>query len=267
MKFSDFQKTVNVTPIKMYRTFNKLRDAKTLQQEIDWKMEGGSLYVTPSRLYVEARKLRPEIEYVSVKSSEIKTKSEGGEVVSQKSDEEISMDKEVNSNEFIRNHLKTNENKNEVVTLLKEQIAELKTDKKYLQGRVIVKTKEVEDINKERAFLMQNWQKFVEENDDLRRQLTSGESEIRVKSVDVDEQGVPTEQKFEVENGQVSETVGDTPPPETPPDDHHDDFTSENMDTPSSEEEPHTEENFAGEEVPSEQENGGGGGVVNTTSA
>ena len=80
IKFSDFQKTVNFTPIKMWRTFNKLRDAEILQHEIDWRLEGGSLYVVPSRLYVEARKLRPEIEYVSGKSNEInetKIKSDG----------------------------------------------------------------------------------------------------------------------------------------------------------------------------------------------
>ena len=122
IKFSDFQKTVNVTPIKMYRTFSKLRDAETLQQEIDWRLEGGSLYVIPSRLLVEAQKLRPEIEYVNVKSGEIKMKSSGSEEASEKSTETISNDDKVKSNEFKRNHLISDENKSEVVALLKEQI-------------------------------------------------------------------------------------------------------------------------------------------------
>ena len=179
IKFSDFQKTVNVTPIKMYRTFSKLRDSEMLQQEIDWRLEGGSLYVIPSRLLVEAQKLRPEIEYVNVKSDEIKMKSNGSEEESEKSTETVSNDDKPKSNENKRNHLKSNENKSEVVALLKEQIDGLKNDKKYLQDQVVVKSEEVANANKERAFLMQNWQGLVQENDVLRRQLASGKGEIK----------------------------------------------------------------------------------------
>ena len=190
IKFSQFQKQVNVSPIMMWRTFKKLRDGEFLQQEIDWRLEGGSLYVVPSRLYLEAQKLRPEIEYVNVKSDEInKTKMKSGESeeTSEKSDETISNDDKVKSNEFKRNHLKSDEIKSEVVALLKEQIDGLKTDKKYLQDQVIVKSEEVANANKERAFLMQNWQGLVQENDVLRRQLTSGGREIKVKSEEVEQ--------------------------------------------------------------------------------
>ncbi len=71
-----------------------------LQQETDWRLEGGSLYVIPSRLLVEAQKLRPEIEYVNMKSDE-------SEKASEKSTETISNDNKLNSNESKRNHLKS----------------------------------------------------------------------------------------------------------------------------------------------------------------
>jgi len=235
IKFSDFQKTVNFTPIKMWRTFNKLRDAEILQHEIDWRLEGGSLYVVPSRLYVEARKLRPEIEYVSGKSNEInetKMKSDGSVEASEESNETISNGGKPKSNEFIRNQMKTNENESEVVALLKEQIEGLKTDKKYLQDQVGVKSEEVANANKERAFLMRNWQDLVQENDVLRRQLTSGRGEIEVKSEEVEQQENVPAQKLESEGGEAVEVIHHTTPPQSPQIEHHEDLESEDVYSP-----------------------------------
>jgi len=247
----------------MWRTFNKLRDAEILQHEIDWRLEGGSLYVVPSRLYVEARKLRPEIEYVSGKSNEInetKMKSDGSVEASEESNETI-------SNEFIRNQMKTNGNESEVVALLKEQIEGLKTDKKYLQDQVGVKSEEVANANKERAFLMQNWQDLVQENDVLRRQLTSGRGEIEVKSEEVEQQENVPAQKLESERGEAVEVIHHTIPPQSPQIEYHEDLESEDVYSPSSESKPHTEENFgAGEGIPPPQDYGEGEGVVPTTS-
>ena len=272
IKFSDFQKTVNVTPIKMYRTFSKLRDSEMLQQEIDWRLEGGSLYVIPSKLYFEARKLRPEIEYVNVKSDEIKNlkvKSDESKEVKEKSDKVISNDDKVKSDEFKRNHLKSNENKSEVAALLKEQIDGLKNDKKYLQDQVVVKSEEVANANKERAFLMQNWQELVRENDGLRRQLTSGKGEIKVKSNEISgQEDVPEEKIIESGVGGISEVVSHTTVPQSPQNERGEDFIPEEENSPSSMSEPHTEENFgAGEGTPPPQDYGEDGEVINITSA
>ena len=167
------------------------------------------------------------------------------------------------SDEFKRNHLKSNENKSEVIALLKEQIEGLKTDKEYLQDQVTVKSEEVANANKERAFLMQNWQELVQENDVLRRQLTSGKVEINVKSNEINDQEIVTEQK-----PKVGEVVGAShhPTPSQPPQNERgEDFTPEKGDSPSSESEPHTEQNF-GEEGILPQDYGKGEEVINTTS-
>ncbi len=267
IKFSDFQKTVNVTPIKMYRTFSKLRDSEMLQQEIDWRLEGGSLYVVPSRLLVEAQKLRPEIEYVNVKSDEIKMKSNGSEEASEKSTETNSSGDKLKSDEFKRNHLKSNEIKNEVVTLLKEQIDGLKNDKKYLQDQVVVKSEEVANANKESAFLMQNWQELVRENDGLRRQLTSGKGEIKVKSDEINNQEIISEKKSETEVGEVVGASQHPSPPQSPHDERDGVLPPEEGNTPPSMSESHAEEIFgAGEGMPPPQDYGEDEGVVPTTS-
>ena len=250
----------------MWRTFKKLRDGEFLQQEIDWRLEGGSLYVVPSRLYLEAQKLRPEIEYVNVKSDEIKVKSSGSEEAGEKSGETISNDDKLKSNEFNRNHLISDENKSEVVALLKEQIDGLKNDKKYLQDQVVVKSEEVANANKERAFLMQNWQGLVKENDVLRRQLTSGKAEIKMKSGEIKEQEIITEQELE---SQVAEVVGasqHTTPSQSPQIEHHEDLESEGESFPPSMSEPHTRQIFEEGETLPPQDYGESEEVVPTTS-
>ena len=269
IKFSQFQKEVNVSPIMMWRTFKKLREGDYLQKEIDWRLEGGALYVVPARLYTEARKLRPEIEYVNVKSNEIKNpkvKSDGSEEAREKSDEVISNSEEMKSDEIKRNHLKSDEIKSEVVALLKEQIDGLKNDKKYLQEQVTVKSEEVANANKERAFLMQSWQNLVHENDDLRRQLTSGKSEIKVKSDEITEQEIISERKPEPEVGGVVGASYHSTPPQSPQNELGEDFPPEEGISPSSMSEPHTEQDF-GEEGTSQQveDHGEGEEVVPTT--
>jgi len=241
-----------------------------LQQEIDWRLEGGSLYVIPSRLLVEAQKLRPEIEYVNVKSDEInktKLKSVGSEEASEKSTEAISNDDKVKSNEFKRNHLKSDEIKSEVVALLKEQIDGLKNDKKYLQDQVVVKSEEVANANKERAFLMQNWQGLVQENDVLRRQLASGKGEIKVKSDEISEREIISEEKSEAEVGEVVGASHHPSPPQSPHDERDGVLPPEEGDTPPSMSESHAEEIFgAGVGTPPPQDYTEDEGVVPTTS-
>jgi len=267
IKFSQFQKQVNVSPIMMWRTFKKLRDGEFLQQEIDWRLEGGALYVVPSRLYVEAQKLRPEIEYVNVKSDEIKVKSNIGEEAKEEPTESISNNDKTKSNDFKRNHLKSDESKSEVVALLKEQIDGLKNDKKYLQDQVVVKSEEVANANKERAFLMQNWQVLVQENDVLRRQLTSGKGEIKVKSDEIKEQEIITEQKIEPEVIDVVGASHHPTPHQSPQNERDEDFPPPPEETLPPIPEPHTEENLeAGEGIPPPQDYGEGEGVVPTTS-
>ena len=131
----------------------------------------------------------------------------------------------------------------------------------------MVKSEEVANANKERAFLMQNWQQLVQENDVLRRQLTGGRNEIKVKSDEITEQEIISKQKLESEVGGVAKVVSHTTPPQSPQNERGEDFPPEEGSPPSSESEPHTEENFGGEETPPPQDYGEGGGVINTTSA
>lgn len=72
IKLSEFQKMVTFSPIKTWRIFDKLCQGNVLKEEIDWKKEAGEIYVIPSRLFLEAKKLRPEIEYLNVKSNDFK---------------------------------------------------------------------------------------------------------------------------------------------------------------------------------------------------
>lgn len=202
-----------------------------------------------------------------MKSDEIKVKSSGSEEASGKSGETISNDDKLKSDEIKRNHLKSNENKSEIVALLKEQIDGFKNDKKYLQDQVMVKSEEVANANKERAFLMQNWQELVQENDVLRRQLTSGGSEIKVKSDEIKEQEIITEQKIDSEVGGVAKVVSYTTPLQSPQNERDEDFPPPPEETLPSMSESHTEENFGvGEGTPPPQDYGEGEGVVPTTS-
>ena len=161
--------------------------------------------------------------------------------------------------------MKTNENESEVVALLKEQIEGLKTDKKYLQDQVGVKSEEVANANKERAFLMQNWQDLVRENDVLRRQLTSGRGEIEVKLEKVEQPENIPEQKLEPEGGGAVEVIHHTTPPQSPQIKHYEDLEPEEVNSPSSESEPHTEQNFGEDGTPPPQDYGEGEEVINTT--
>lgn len=186
IKFSEFQKLVSLTPIKTWRTFDKLRHGKALKEGIDWKSEDGSLYVVPSRLFVEAKKLRPEIQYVNdgnVKSNDFKMNS--NEISSGENDKEKIIEKEnrISDNANSESDFKRNQmNSNEIVKLLKSQIEELKKDKSYFKEQARGKAGETQHLHKERVLLMREWQKLVGENDALRRQITDGEVEVSGES-------------------------------------------------------------------------------------
>jgi len=200
---------VTFTPIKTWRIFNKLCQGNVLKEGIDWKKEAGEIYVIPSRLFLEAKKLRPEIEYQNVKSDEI-TPEQKKEQPQKETKKKPSGNKD-SSSEIKRFQMKSDE----ITELLKEQVKELKGDKVYLQKQVGEKTEENKSLHMERAYLMKDWRGLVKENDNLRSMLTSRENEATETVEETHQESEPQAKDKEVageEKPKSSTTVKDSQP-------------------------------------------------------